>query len=283
MSGEFTRNAKVAVFAIVLGGALVGLWSYFGKGQRFGPKGITLYATMSDATGLAPLSRVHMAGIAIGNIDKITLTPQGKARIELKINPGVSLHKDATVAKQSATLLSEPFLGMSPGATNTPAMVDGDEIINVIEPKGMDQIMNTVGQISDNVNQVTKSMAASLGTDEGRDQMKAILRNIEQATAQIAMIASENRQSLRTTFKNIEEISETAKPRAAKILNNVEAATGKLDKMVDENRGDIRGITKGVRESVDKFQRSATPLESALQHIDSSRGASTGARARWGG
>jgi phospholipid/cholesterol/gamma-HCH transport system substrate-binding protein len=269
---EVTRNAKVAVFALVLTGALTGLWSYFGKGQRFGPKGIRLYLTMKDATGLAPLGRVHMAGIAIGNIKEIALSKDGKARIQIQVNPGVVLHKDAAVAKQTATLLSEPFLAMSPGAMGQPDMVDGDEIVNVIEPKGMDQIMNTVGEISDNVNQVTKSMAASLGTDEGKEQMKGILRNIEQATAQLALIAAENRQSLRTTFRNIEDISTMAKPRAAKILGNVESTTGKIDRIVDENREDIRGITKGTREGVEKLQRSATPLESALVHIDSITG-----------
>ncbi|MCS6900671.1 MAG: MlaD family protein [Myxococcales bacterium] len=265
---EVTRNAKVAVFALVLTGAMGGLWNYFGKGQRFGPKGIRLYLTMKDATGLAPMGRVHMAGIAIGSIKEIGLSKDGRARIQIQINPGVVLYKDAAVAKQTATLLSEPFLAVSPGATGQPELQDGDEIVNVIEPRGMDQILNTVGEISDNVNKVTKSMAASLGTDDGKEQMKAILRNIEQATAQLAWIAAENRQSLRTTFRNLEDISTMAKPRAAKILGNVESTTTKIDRIVEENREDIRGITRGARESVDKFQRSATPLESALQHID---------------
>jgi phospholipid/cholesterol/gamma-HCH transport system substrate-binding protein len=269
---EVTRNAKVAVFALVLTGAMGGLWNYFGKGQRFGPKGIRLYLTMKDATGLAPMGRVHMAGIAVGSIQEIGLSKDGRARIQIQINPGVVLHKDAAVAKQTATLLSEPFLAMSPGATGQPELKDGDEIVNVIEPRGMDQILTTVGEISDNVNQVTKSMAASLGTEEGKDQMKAILRNIEQATAQLALIAAENRQSLRTTFRNIEDISTMAKPRAAKILGNVESTTTKIDRIVDENREDLRGITRGARESVDRFQKSATPLESALQHIDSITG-----------
>ncbi len=269
---EFTRNAKVAAFALALGVALFGLWSYFGKGDRFGKKGIKLYLTMNDATGLAPLSRVHMAGIGIGNIKEINLTQGGKARIQLQMNPGIELHKDATVAKQTATLLSEPFLGMSPGSGNAPLMVDGDEIINVIEPKGTDQILNTVGQIADNVNLVTKSMAASLGTDEGREQMKAILRNVEQATANLSLIAAENRQSLRNTFKNFEDISTMAKPRTARILGNVEAATGKVDKMIDENRDDVRGAVRGARETVEQARRSTTPLESALTHVDNITG-----------
>jgi ABC-type transporter Mla subunit MlaD len=70
---EWTRNATVAVFVITLGGALVGLYGYFGKG-KFGPKGMVLHTTLRDATGLAPMGRVSMAGIPIGNIKGISLT-----------------------------------------------------------------------------------------------------------------------------------------------------------------------------------------------------------------
>jgi phospholipid/cholesterol/gamma-HCH transport system substrate-binding protein len=269
--GDWTRNAKVALFALILGAALLGLWNFFGKSSRFGPKGITIFATLKDATGLAPLSRVNMAGIPIGNIKTISLAG-GRARVAIQINPGVELHKDATVAKQTATLLSEPFLGMSPGSGNTPPLVDGDELINVIEPMGTDQILTTVGQIADNVNLVTKSMAASLGSHEGEEQMKAILRNIEVATAQISLMASENRQSLRTTFKNIEDITADARPRAAKILKNADDATAQVNRILADNQGDIRGTVKGTRETVEKFQRSAAPLEGALTHIDSITG-----------
>jgi phospholipid/cholesterol/gamma-HCH transport system substrate-binding protein len=264
---DVTANAKVALFVIALGGALVGLYAYVGKG-RFGAKGIVLHTTLRDATGLAPMSRVHMAGIPIGSIKGINLTPEGRARIDVSINPGVILHKDATVAKQSATLLSEPFLGMTPGSGNVPEMVDGDEIVNVIEPIGTDQILHTVGEIADNVNLVTKSMAASLGSQQGEAQMKAILHNIEQATASLSLIAAENRQSIRTTFKNVEDITTAARPKAKNILDNVEQTTTRINNIVGDNREDIRGTVKTTRETVEGAKRATGSLERALTHIE---------------
>ena len=265
---EWTRNASVAVFVLALGGAGVMLGKLFVKG-RFGPKGIVLHTTLKEATGLATLSRINIAGIPIGSIKAINLTPDGHARIDVAINPGIVLHKDATVSKQTATLLSEPFLGMTPGSDNTPLMVDGDEIVNVIEPPSTEQILSTVGKIADNVNLVTQSMAASLGSKEGERQMAAILHNIEQATAQIALITQENRVSLRNTFRNFEEISADAKPKAAKILGQVDQATDRVNRIVGDNRDDLRATTRNMREASERADKATVPLEGALSHIES--------------
>jgi phospholipid/cholesterol/gamma-HCH transport system substrate-binding protein len=265
---EWTRGAKVGAFAIVLLGATVAIYSYVGK-SRFGPRGLTLHATMRDATGLAPLSRINMAGIPVGRIKGIRVTPEGRARVDIEIDPGIKLHKDASLAKQSATLLSEPYLGVTPGADNVPFMVDGDEVTNVIEPVTTDDILQRVGDIATNVQAVTKSLRNTVGNDEGERQMQAILRNVEQATSALNMIAQENRLSLRRTLKNVEDITENAKPKAAKILDSADEATARLNAIVGENRTDIRTTVKSTRETMEKASRATSTLDSALGHVDS--------------
>ena len=266
--GEWTRGAKVGLFAIVLLGATLAIYSFVGK-SRFGPKGIALHLTLKDATGLAPLSRINMAGIGIGRIKRIRVTPEGKARIDVEIDPGMVLHKDASIGKQSATLLSEPYLGMTPGSENSPVMVNDDEIVNVIEPVTTDDILQRVGDIATNVQAVTKSLRETVGNEEGERQMKAILRNVEQATFALSMIAQENRASLRKTLKNVEDITDNAKPKTAKILDNADEATARLNAIVGENRTDIRSAVKSTRETMDKASRATTTLDSALGHVDS--------------
>jgi phospholipid/cholesterol/gamma-HCH transport system substrate-binding protein len=264
---EWTRGAKVGAFALVLLGATAVLYGFVGKG-KLGAKGIVLHTTMRDATGLAPLSRVNMAGIPVGRINGIRLTPEGRARIDILLDRGVVLHKDATVAKQSATLLSEPYLGVTPGSENVPPMVNDDEIVNIIEPITTDQILQRVGDIAINVQQVTKSLANSVGTQEGEAQMRQILKNVEQATAALRDISQENRGSIRRTFKNIEDITDDAKPRTKRILGNVDEATDRLNQIVAENRTDIRATTRAARDTLERVGRSAEPLQGSLTHVE---------------
>jgi phospholipid/cholesterol/gamma-HCH transport system substrate-binding protein len=268
---EWTRGAKVGAFAIVLLGATAVLYGYVGK-SRFGTKEITVHTTLKDATGLAPLSRIQMAGIPVGSIKGIHLTPDGHARIDIEVDKGVILHKDATVAKQTATLLSEPYLGLTPGSDNVPLIVDGDEIYNVIEPVTTEAILQSVGDIATNVKAVTKSLANTVGTDEGEKEMRAILHNVEQATAALNQIAQENRITLRKTLRNVEEITEDAKPRTKHILSNVDEATDRLNAIVSENQTDIRRTTKALANTTEKADRAGTSLESSLNHVDSITG-----------
>lgn len=268
---EVTRSAKVAVFALALTGAGLGMYAFVGKTQ-LGSKGVRVHTFFHDATGLAPLSRVTMAGIPIGQIKSVTLTPDGRARIDIDINKGTTLHKDAAIGKQTATLLSEPFLGMTPGSENVPLIADGDEITHVIEPVGTDQILQDVGQIAQNVKKVSESLADTLASEEGHKELKQILANVEQATAALNQIARENQQSIHTTITNLEAITTEARPRAKEILDNVDRTTTRLDQMVAENRDDIRGITKGAHDTVDKVNRAGDSLESALGHVDSITG-----------
>src|SRR5207244_1433147 len=102
--------------------------------------GYTVYAELKDATGLAPQSRVMMAGIAVGTIKSIRLD-RGMARVDVAMSPDVPLHEDATVAKRSASILGEYFLALTPGTDGKPTLRDGDEIKIIIEAASTDQII----------------------------------------------------------------------------------------------------------------------------------------------
>src|SRR5688572_23601474 len=115
---KVTQAAKVGAFVIVAGAA--GIFLYRSVDKQLGSgAGYTLYAILDDASGLANHSRVTIAGIPVGTIDRIGLD-KGKARIALRINKDVVLYQNATVGKKSASLLGESLLVLTPGTTEPP-------------------------------------------------------------------------------------------------------------------------------------------------------------------
>ncbi len=267
---DWSRGAKVGAFTLVLVGAGFGIYGLVGKGRL--KKGVTVHATFRDATGLAPLGRVQMAGIAIGNIKSISLTPDGRARVDIQIDKTVALHTDATIAKQTATLLSEPFLALTPGAPESPELEDDGEITHVIEPYTTDQIIQRVGDITADVRQVTQRLANTLGSEEGEHQMRAILHNIEAATASLKDIAAENRASVRRTLLNVESITADARPRTRRILSHVDDATDRLAAVMRDNQPDIRDTVQNTKELTYHGKRAAFTLDSVMKHVDNITG-----------
>src|SRR5438445_2422961 len=155
--GQWTTAAKVGLFVLVVGVASIFIYRFVSRTTGTSG-GYTVYARFKDATGLAPQSRVLMAGIAVGTIKSIRLD-RGMARVDIAMAPEVGLHEDATVAKRSASILGEFFLTLTPGTEGKPFLHDGDEIKVIIEAASTDQIMADLARIADRVKLVAENLA----------------------------------------------------------------------------------------------------------------------------
>ena len=100
--GQWTTAAKVGLFVVVVGAASILLYRFVSRTTGTAG-GYTVFCELKDATGLAPQSRVMMAGIAVGTIKSIRLD-RGMARVDIQMMPDIALHDDATVAKRSASI-----------------------------------------------------------------------------------------------------------------------------------------------------------------------------------
>lgn len=189
---EWTRGAKVGLFALACVGAGYGIYRFINPSSGT-QGGYTVYALLTDASGLASFSRVMIAGIPVGNISSIRLQ-EGKARVDIKMKPDVALHKDASLAKRSSSLLGEFVVVLGPGNDNQPVLKDGDQIVNIIEPTSTDAILKDLGEIAEQVKAVSKSLAGSVGTEKGEKDIQATLANLAEVTDNLNKAVSENRE-----------------------------------------------------------------------------------------
>jgi phospholipid/cholesterol/gamma-HCH transport system substrate-binding protein len=269
--GEWTRAAKVGLFVIIVGAASVLIYRFVSRTTGTAG-GYTVFAEMKDATGLAPQSRVMMAGIAVGTIQSIRLD-RGMARVDVRMMPDVALHDDATVGKRSAGILGEYFLSLTPGTDGRPTLRDGDEIKIIIEAPSTDQIISDVARIADRVKLVAENLAATVGTPEGQEEMKSTLKNLAGVTEALNQTVRENRDTIRRTLLNVEDITGRSAPELRQILENIRTITGDVRTLLAENQaaqGPEGKTGPGeIRETVERVNRASASLESALAHIDS--------------
>src|SRR5690242_16746928 len=124
--GEWTKAARVGLFVVVIGAASVFLYRFVSRTTGTAG-GYTVFALLHDATGLAPQSRVVMAGIPVGTIRSIRLD-HDMARVDIAMAPDVVLHDDASIAKRTSGILGEYFLALTPGIDGRPTLKNGDQI-----------------------------------------------------------------------------------------------------------------------------------------------------------
>src|SRR6185503_12307320 len=170
------KAAKVGALVIAALVAAFVVWRLVDERSNTG-EGYRVCARFENAHGLINKSRVTVAGIPIGYIDRIRLE-RSRARIDMVIENQVELHRDASVARRSASLLGEYLLAINPGSVDQPRLGDGDCITVVEETADTADIMRDVGAIASSLRRVAAQVERVFGTDEGGRQMQSALRNL---------------------------------------------------------------------------------------------------------
>ncbi len=263
-----TQAAKVGLFVALTGTAAYGIYRFVSP-EVSGSSGYTVHAYIHDATGLAPRSRVTIAGIAIGSLDSIRLE-KGEARLDVKVRNDVALFDNATLGKKSASLLGESIVVLTPGTPDARRLHDGDEIHLIIDQTTPSDIMDEVKDIADSIKQVAAQLASSIGTEQGGQNMRLILQNLADSTDALNKTIRENREVIHETLRNLDAIAQNANPEMAKILDNVRVITQDVRELMAAQGG--QGGAGGLRETIDRLDRASKSLESTLEHADSVAG-----------
>jgi phospholipid/cholesterol/gamma-HCH transport system substrate-binding protein len=263
-----TQAAKVGLFVALTGTAAYGIYRFVSP-EVSGSSGYTVHAYIHDATGLAPRSRVTIAGIAIGSLDSIRLE-KGEARLDVKVRNDVALFDNATLGKKSASLLGESIVVLTPGTPDARRLHDGDEIHLIIDQTTPSDIMDEVKDIADSIKQVAAQLASSIGTEQGGQNMRLILQNLADSTDALNKTIRENREVIHETLRNLDAIAQNANPEMAKILDNVRVITEDVRQLMAAQGN--QAAPGGLRETIDRLDRASKSLDSTLEHADSVAG-----------
>lgn len=265
---KVSQAAKIGLFAVITAGAGYLVFRTV-HSEVSGGGGYVVHAYLPDATGIAKHSRVTVAGIPVGNVDDIKLEA-GRARIDIKVNRDVHLYQSARLGVKSASLLGENIIILTQGI-GQPEKHDGDEIETMPDARSVEQIKEQVGRIADLVEQVAQQLAQSVGSKEGGENMRAILKNLAEATEAINLTVRENRTVIKETLQTVDRITTTNEPEINKVLVNVRVITDDVRQLLAAREGE-NGKDGELRSTIDRVNRASKSLESALSHIDNVAG-----------
>ncbi len=263
--GRFTTSAKVGLFAVATGASAFGIYRFIDKGGS-STSGYVVYALFDDAMGLAKHSQVRVAGIPVGTIQSIRLD-QGKARVDVRVRSDVPLRVDSSVMKVSSSLLGEYFLSIAPGTEGRPQLKDGDQIAVVVEGVTTDSLMRDLAAISKDVQRVSKALAESVGTEEGKQNLRDTLQSLARVTSALDETVRENRESIRSILVHVENMTAKGEPEVQRILENVRETSNELRELMAKSEDGTPQQGGEVRQIIDKVNRASTNLESTLENI----------------
>ena len=136
-------NLEMTVgFFVLLGLAcLAYLAINLGKLEIYG-KGYQISANFENASGLKTGSAVEVAGVEVGRVISIQLTPMYQARVQIKMEEGLKIHDDAIASIRTKGIIGDKFIKLSPG--NSEKLVPpGGKIINTESAIDLEELLSS--------------------------------------------------------------------------------------------------------------------------------------------
>ena len=131
----------VGVFVLVGLACLAYLAINLGKMEIYG-KGYQIYAIFDNVSGLKTGAAVEVAGVTVGQVNFIQLTPLYQARVGLILHYELKVHDDAIASVRTKGIIGDKFVKLSPGSSEQFIPVGG-KIINTESGIDLEELIGT--------------------------------------------------------------------------------------------------------------------------------------------
>ena len=276
---------------VALSVAAFGFGLYLIGADKFGAnRTYMVYAIFDDATGLGVRSRVQIAGIPIGQVERVELDQQvSKAKVWLRVRRQFVLHRDAAITKRSESILGDFLLDISPGSPEQPVLNDGDEIRIVVRQPSMNDVFQSLNKIAGDISDITGNLRKVLGGTEGEDNMRTLVARLLRISEGIERIINQSGAKLDATLANFQrfsgdlaKISSNESDDVVAILQNTRDATREardilrtIGQVVGSNQpgqGDFKDSVKSLKSNLAKLDASLTNVQEITDKINKGQG-----------
>ena len=225
-------------------------------GARFLKPGYRLYALFNNVQELKTGNPVKMAGVQIGQVEKIELE-KGKVKVTFKLNLAAEVKTDSVATIKFTGLLGENYVAIDFGKPDSPRLLENQPIA-AAEQADLSSLMARLDSVASGVENLTKSFTGDkidnlLGpfTDflkQNGPNLTTTISNMQTVSSQIAkgegtvgklifqdslynnaLVAVTNLQVATTEIK-------TTIAEARKVVDQINAGEGTVGKLVKDEK-----------------------------------------------
>lgn len=233
----------------------------FQFGKRFG---YPLNIYFDSAAGLAQNSQVRVAGVRVGEVEKVKLE-NGKAKVTFRIPPEVILYKDAKAYLKSEGFLGEKYVEITPGTPTQPKVESGGLIEQGSPAMDVEQFLTKVSDAGEDIKEMIKPVGDLIKTIDPK-KVERIVSNMDNFSGQLGSLANDSKETIQKAkgaFSSLEDIGE-----------KVKRGEGTLGKLITDEAiyQDAKKTIETAKEAVEKVKGTADTLKNVSEKIDRGEG-----------
>jgi len=234
-------------------------------------------AIFRNVSGLKVGSEVHLAGVTVGNVKDITISPEGSILVTFQV---IQKYRDRVRADSQASigymgLLGEKSLDLSAGSLNQPP-IPSDGWVASVEPLDITQMLARAGPGLENLQKILDNIAALTGSIVGKegvltktiDELQEIMKKINAGKGSLGLMVNDPKLYQETT---------QAITSARKLITDLEQSKGalgtvvhdpKFKAQVEQTMTDIQATFGNLSKSSADFKEAMVRLPEISKKLD---------------
>lgn len=213
---HFARVGAILIIgAGLLGGVFFFLSDYYAQVKSY-----PIWVVFDNALGLQTGARVRMAGVDVGTVGEISLTPENRARLRLNVDKQYGIPKESKFTIASGALIGEKYVDILPGQTRE--TLQPDEVIEgpdqIQKPFQIEEVGGEVNKLIQDFQKVSQNLDHMLGDPALQRGIVESVVNLARTTARaeqlvlgVQGVVIRNQAQLDRTVANLAEASQELK------------------------------------------------------------------------
>lgn len=264
--------------------------------QRFIPPWSDQYefsADFAQAPAVSPdqQPKVRIAGVVVGQVTDSHVTDDGKARLQLSIEPGTPIYRNAHLVLRPVNPVNEMYVEIDPGgppaqrlgrdgvipASQTERPRQSDEVLNHLDQRSRQAISNLLSSSDVALASAPRHLPAGLNaTDATMKRFKPVLDSLAQRRRNIARLVTAMSKISTAVGNNDGRLTDLI-DSSDRALSALTAHDGDLDAALKElpgTTGQLRRAMRGVHTltgelnpTLDNLKNASGELPQALRRV----------------
>jgi phospholipid/cholesterol/gamma-HCH transport system substrate-binding protein len=271
-----SSSAKVGLTVMVALAMLAATYILLQGGGPF-RRSFELVVQFENAQGITEGTEVRLSGVPIGEVVDVTLAPNRRANVRMKIErkyQGVIGPRDRiTIA--TGGLLPTPYIEVVPYAPRdvpaAPGVLTGHTAVTTDDLlRRFDALMPEAQKLVQSLTQVSNSLNRLVGDPSAARSLRSTAANLEAASERgKAMVANLEAASERGRHLvgNLDDVSQDGRPRLARSFENIEAASKNFERTSAILAQTLRENRPQVGQTVENLSEAIASLQGLLEEV----------------
>lgn len=240
------------------------------------------YVLMRDGSRLAPKSPVVIAGVRVGDIERISLEG-GLARVDLRLRNDIRVPQTSVATRRADKLFGDSYVEIIPDREpDAPPLTSGQRILYVLEGSSADTILRGIdGALpkADHAMELTREAAVETRQWVGGPLADGLLRAeswLDSGKLHGPIAALDD------AVVTIDELTERADsalsdgaPAALDTLARIDDAVRSARERITSARGSVEGVADATRQGLARIDPVVADLTEVLDRVDDPKSGGT--------